>query len=93
MAFVLVQHLASDGRERTEEDLGMNVRDRIPEQHRVNALATLGRLGRPEILEPYRTQRLNKAGAVVAVSITATALVNETGAVYAFATTERAGGG
>ncbi|WP_394755266.1 hypothetical protein, partial [Rhodoferax sp.] len=41
-------------------------------------------------LEPYQTQRLSKDGHTLAVSLTATALLNEAGQVYAIATTERA---
>jgi two-component system CheB/CheR fusion protein len=74
------------------EALLMNVRDRIPEELREEALATLRQLSRAEILESYRTQRITKAGAVVEVSIISTALVNETGQMYAIATTERAKG-
>jgi two-component system CheB/CheR fusion protein len=52
-------------------------------------LATLQRLGKAEILKPYRTQRLAKTGRIVEVSIISTALVNEAGQMYAIATTER----
>ena len=71
------------------EALLMNVRDRIPEALRKDALAKVHDLSRAEILEPYRTQRLTKDGAVVAVWMTATALMNEAGQMYAIATTER----
>jgi two-component system CheB/CheR fusion protein len=71
------------------EALVLNVSDRIPEALREGALAKLRHLARAEVLEPYRTQRLTKAGAVVEVSITSTALVNEAGQCYAIATTER----
>ncbi len=71
------------------EALLMNVRDRIPEALRKDALAKVHDLSRAEILEPYRTQRLTKDGAVVEVWMTATALVNEAGQMYAIATTER----
>jgi two-component system CheB/CheR fusion protein len=57
---------------------------------RAGALSTLHQLSRAEVLEPYRTQRLAKGGAVVAVSIISTALVDEAGQMYAIATTERA---
>jgi two-component system CheB/CheR fusion protein len=72
------------------EALAMNVRDRIPQKLREGALATLRRLSQAEVLEPYRTQRIRKDGAVVEVSIVSTALVNEGGEMYAIATTERA---
>jgi two-component system CheB/CheR fusion protein len=71
------------------EALALNVRDRIPKGLREKALATLANLSRAEILEPYLTQRLTKAGAVVEVSIISTALVNEAGEMYAISTTER----
>ncbi len=57
---------------------------------RKEALAKLQQLSQAEILEPYRTQRITKDGTVVEVSMTATALVNEAGQMYAIATTERA---
>jgi two-component system CheB/CheR fusion protein len=46
-------------------------------------------LSQAKILKPYRTQRITKKGTVVEVWITATALINETGQMYAVATTER----
>ena len=72
------------------EALQINVRERIPQVQREEALATLRRVSQAEILEPYRTERLNKQGDVIAVSIISTALLNEAGEVYAIATTERA---
>ena len=71
------------------EALKMNIRDLVPEGLREKALANIIRLGHAEILAPYRTQRITKAGAVVDVLVTATALLNETGRMYAVATTER----
>ncbi|WP_114968097.1 chemotaxis protein CheB [Rhodoferax ferrireducens] len=71
------------------EALGMNVRDRIPPALREQALARVHQLGQAEILEPYRTQRITKDGALVEVWLTSTALVNESGQMYAIATTER----
>ena len=71
------------------EALLMNVQDRIPAALRANALDQLQQLGRGDTLVPYPTERLTKAGATLLVQITATALVNETGQVYAIATTER----
>ncbi|MDP2706155.1 MAG: hypothetical protein Q8O70_01430, partial [Burkholderiales bacterium] len=53
----------------------------------------LDRIGRAEILEPYQTQRITKEGAVLAVSIISTALLNDAGEMYAIATTERTIGG
>jgi len=70
--------------------LKLNVQDRIPENQREGALARLAQLSRLETLQPYRTQRLSKAGAVLEISIISSALVNESGQMYAIATTERA---
>jgi two-component system CheB/CheR fusion protein len=71
------------------EALAMNVRDRIPEGLREDALAKVLELSRAEILEPYLTQRKAKGGLVLPVSITSTALVNEAGQMYAVSTSER----
>ena len=71
------------------EALLMNVRERIPPELREEALARVHQLSQADILEPYRTQRLTKTGAVVEVWLTATALVNPDGERYAIATTER----
>jgi two-component system CheB/CheR fusion protein len=65
------------------------VRDRIPKELREEALAKVHQLSLAEILEPYRTKRITKKGAVVEVWMTATALVNDAGQMYAIATTER----
>ena len=72
------------------EALAMNVRDRIPRELREKELAQVHQLSQAEVLEPYRTRRVAKDGRVMEVSMTSTALVNETGQMYAIATTERA---
>jgi two-component system CheB/CheR fusion protein len=71
------------------EALAMNVRDRIPQGLREEALAKLHQLCQAEILEPYRTERITKDGNVVEVWMTPTALMNEAGQMYAIATSER----
>jgi two-component system CheB/CheR fusion protein len=71
------------------EALAMNVRDRIPEDRRGEELEIVQRLGSSSVLEPYRTQRITRDGRVVEVLLMATALVDESGSVYAIATTER----
>jgi len=43
-----------------------------------------------QILEPYQTERIDKEGEVIPVTITSTALLNDVGQIYAIATTERA---
>lgn len=72
------------------EALGMHNQDRIPAELREKAEADIGRLCRAESLEPYLTHRLSKDGRSVQVWLTATALIDKTGQVYAIATTERA---
>jgi two-component system, chemotaxis family, CheB/CheR fusion protein len=72
------------------EALALNVRDRIPLPLRQDALAKVHELSLAEILQPYRTQRLTKSGVAVEVWMTATALKNVSGQMYAIATTERA---
>jgi two-component system CheB/CheR fusion protein len=71
------------------EALAMNVSDRIPEGQREDALAKVHQLSEAEILEPYLTQRIAKDGAIIEISMISTALVNESGKMYAIATTER----
>ena len=48
-------------------------------------------LSESAVLAPYHTQRLAKDGTVLNVSLTSTALIDESGDVYAIATTERVG--
>ncbi|MBN1424079.1 PAS domain-containing protein [Candidatus Fermentibacteria bacterium] len=71
------------------EALAMNARERIPKGLRDQALVKAHQLSQAQVLKPFRTERLTRDGAVVEVWMTATALVNETGQVYAIATTER----
>ena len=72
------------------EALKMNVRDRIPKALQEGALLKVHQLSLAQMLEPYQTQRLSKDGRTLMVSLTATALLNNAGQVYAIATTERA---
>ncbi len=74
------------------EALAMNVSERIPINQREQAMTQLTQLYRSKILAPYLTQRLKKDGTAMAVWMTATALMNEAGHVYAISTTERAEG-
>ncbi len=71
------------------EALAMHCKARIPEGVQQREMSRLLQLSHAEILEPYRTQRLTKAGEALNVSIISTALINETGQMYAIATTER----
>ncbi|MGZ5056216.1 MAG: PAS domain S-box protein [Methylobacter sp.] len=72
-----------------EEALQMSIGDRIPETLLKGELTKVHNLSLAKILKPYRSQRIAKNGAVLEVWITATALLNETGQMYAIATTER----
>ena len=74
------------------EALERNIRDLIPEWLKENESKRVQQLIRNDLLEPYRAERLTKAGTVVEVWLTATALLDEAGQVYAIATSERAGG-
>ena len=71
------------------EALQMNNRQRIPNDLQGGAMAEILELVRSRVTAPHQTKRLSKAGASLAVWITASALVDESGAVYAIATTER----
>ena len=71
------------------EALAMNIRDIIPEGRREEALILLRKQMEADVIEPYRMQRIAKDGRIVEIWITATALVNDEGVVYATATTER----
>jgi two-component system, chemotaxis family, CheB/CheR fusion protein len=72
-----------------EEALNTNVRERIPQKLQAEYFSKVANLSQSMKLEPYRTQRLTKSGILLNVHITATALENESGVVYAVATTER----
>lgn len=71
------------------EALAMNIRNLVPKGRREEALTLLRQLSRAEVLEPSRVERVAKDGQIVAVWLTATALVNDSGEAYAVATTER----
>ena len=71
------------------EALQMTIHDMTPEGLRAEALDVVKRLVKADVLEPYHMQRCTKDGRIVEVWLTATALVNEAGQVYAIATTER----
>jgi two-component system CheB/CheR fusion protein len=72
-----------------EEALKMKASERIPPELRENAMDVLTRLSHLEVIESYNTQRLNKHGAVIEVSIISTALIDQAGSTYAISTTER----
>lgn len=72
-----------------EEALTMNIKEIIPKNLQNEDINKLKQLSMSEVLETYRTQRLNKNGDILNISITSTALVNKDGKMYAIATTER----
>ena len=73
------------------EALTMNIRELIPRAGRDEALTLIRQLSRTEVLRPYQMERIAKDGRILRVSLTATALVNDDGEMYAVATTERVG--
>jgi two-component system CheB/CheR fusion protein len=74
------------------EALLMNTRDRIPPGIQKESMEHLIKLSQAQILEPFRSERIDKEGKKIAVMITSTALMNDAGEMYAIATTERAVG-
>ncbi len=72
------------------EALSMNIREIIPVAAREKALAVVRELSQATVLQPYEAERVTKDGRQLRVTMIATALVDEAGAVYAVATTERA---
>lgn len=71
------------------EALTMNIQSLVPAEHREEALEMVRRLTRAEVLAPFRMKRICKNAQIKTISLTATALVNELGEIYAVATTER----
>lgn len=61
----------------------------IPKGLSSEALTVGQQVDRAEVRDPYRPQRKAKDGRIVEVWLSAIALVNEAGEVYAIATTER----
>lgn len=73
------------------EALMLNVSARIPENLREEEIEKLYQLSHNEMLQPCLTKRLTKDGTLKDVWITATALVDDAGNIYAISTTERLG--
>lgn len=71
------------------EALALNIRDLIPEGQLESALAVVQQLVQDQMIAPYRTQRITKDGRIIDIWLTATALVDGAGNIYAIATTER----
>ena len=75
------------------EALRLNSDSRVPKELQKGEQDKVHRLSLGKVLEPYSTQRLTKTGAVLEIRMTATALADKTGRMYAIATTERQVGG
>jgi len=71
------------------EALTINIDSLIPTDEREAARVVVRRLVHSELVEPFRTRRLTQQAKVIEIWLTATALVNESGEVYAIFTTER----
>jgi two-component system, chemotaxis family, CheB/CheR fusion protein len=71
------------------EALAMNVCDLIPKSLHEEAVAGVRKLVSADVLAPYRTQRITKDGRTLEVMLTASALLNAAGEIYAITTTER----
>ncbi|HBA54935.1 MAG TPA: chemotaxis protein CheR, partial [Syntrophorhabdus aromaticivorans] len=71
------------------EALAMNIGDMVPEDTRKEALPVIRLLNRGKALKPYRMSRIAKDGRVIEIWLTATALTDKIGNVYAITTTER----
>ena len=66
----------------------MNFRDRVPDNLQAKEIEKLRLLARGEALPAYPSSRRTKDGRVIDVEVTATALIDASGKVYAVATTE-----
>jgi two-component system CheB/CheR fusion protein len=71
------------------EAIQLTMRERVPTALIKDAMDRLRQLSQAEVLGPLETQRLTRGGAVVNVSLIATALLDAKGEVYAISTTER----
>ncbi|RJP79459.1 MAG: PAS domain S-box protein [Desulfobacteraceae bacterium] len=71
------------------EALKMNIRDMLPKNQRTKEFNTLQKLGQSHTLAPYSTRRVSKDGILIKIILTASALMDGNGKLYAIATTER----
>lgn len=72
-----------------EEALGMHLQDLTPDGVSADTLLEMSRLATAGQLRPFGVRRLTRDGRTLDILLTATALVNESGEMYAIATTER----
>ncbi len=71
------------------EALKRNIRETIAENLREAALKKIKQLVNSNVLKPYQVKRITKDGKTIDIMLTATALVDNAGKIYAIATTER----
>jgi two-component system CheB/CheR fusion protein len=71
------------------EALTFNIAKLVPSNLLKKELSRIKQLSQKETLQTYETKRLTKNGVIIDVWLTATALINQAGEVYAIATTER----
>ncbi|MCX6081828.1 MAG: PAS domain-containing protein [Chloroflexi bacterium] len=67
----------------------MNIRELIPAEVREAELSRVQKAGQEEISEAFHSQRKAKNGKVLNIRLTTTALFNQSGEMYAIASTER----
>jgi len=72
-----------------QEALAMKESDRIPSSLKSTCLKLNERLMQGEVLEPYRSIRMNKEGKEIGIWETKTALLDQTGEIYAISATEK----
>lgn len=71
------------------EALTKNISALIPEDLRTEDITRLQRASKQKALEPYRTKRIAKDKSVLDILVSSTILMNDSGEIYAVATTER----
>ncbi len=67
----------------------MNIRELVPEGEKGKTLDLIGEVRSEEPVESVETTRLTKDGRTLDIRLTLTTLTDESGSVYAVATTER----
>jgi two-component system CheB/CheR fusion protein len=72
-----------------EEALKKKMSELIPNMSQEQTLDRLKKQSKDAALRPYKAERLTKSGKILTVWITSTALKDENGATYGFATLER----
>ena len=71
------------------EALKMNIREIVPKGKQNNLTSLVAKINRGEPVRPFKSQRKTKAGKILDVWLTVTALRDESGRPIEIATTER----